>query len=197
MNAPILAAPSTSRRGRDVHEHQCGGVDVALADGDQAGAAAHRRPDEHRAVAAELVEHGDEVLDLGVLAVVAVGRPVGVAVAPGVEGDGAVAGAGERLAGALPRVAGLAAAVLQHDERRRRDRPTRRRRCAAGRAVAHSCIGSGVAGRRVPALMSCSLVVTAPGSPTAAPDGDPGDRHGMLRRADAAGASQATGAAMS
>ena len=68
-------------------------------------------------VAAELLEHGDEVLDLGVLRVVAVGGPRRVAVAAGVEGDGAVAGLGQRLAGALPRVPGLAAAVLQHDER--------------------------------------------------------------------------------
>ena len=54
---------------------------------------------------------------MSVLAVDAVGRPVGVAVAAGVERDGVVAGRAERLAGALPGVAGLAATVLEEDER--------------------------------------------------------------------------------
>ena len=89
---------------------------MALADGDEARAATHRCADEHRARRVELLEHGDEVLDLGVLRVVAVGGPLRVAVAAGIEGDGAVAGLGQRLAGALPRVAGLAAAVLQHHD---------------------------------------------------------------------------------
>ena len=81
----------------DVDEHQGGGVDVVLADGHQARPAAHRRADEHRAAVAERRDHGDQVVDHRVLAVDAVRRPVGVAVAPGVEGDGVVAGRAQRL----------------------------------------------------------------------------------------------------
>ena len=151
---PDLVGPGDLQPRRDVDEHERGGVDVVLADGDEARAAAHRRADEHRARRAELLEHGDEVLDLGVLRVVAVGGPVRVAVAAGIEGDGAVAGLGQRLAGALPRVAGLAAAVLQHDDAGRRGRPMRRRRCASPTAAPTraSDRGSGGVGHR----RSCS-----------------------------------------
>ena len=54
-----------------------------------------------------------EILDHDVLTVDAVRRPVGIAMAARVEGDGVIAGAAERFAGALPGVAGLSAAVLQ------------------------------------------------------------------------------------
>ena len=43
--------------------------------------------------------------------------------AAGVEGDGVVAGRAQRLAGALPGVAGLAATVLEDDERAGRVAP--------------------------------------------------------------------------
>ena len=136
----------------DVDEHQRGGVDVVLAHGDQARAAAHRRADEHGSPTAERGDDGDEVLDHDVLAVHAVGRPVGVAVAPGVEGDGVVAGRAQRLAGALPRVAGLAAAVLQQHERAVGIAP----RVAGDPHAARArpvCMGSGVEASRTPALM--------------------------------------------
>ena len=40
----------------DVDEHQRGGIDAILADRGQAGAAAHRRADQHRAAIAERLE---------------------------------------------------------------------------------------------------------------------------------------------
>src|SRR5262249_40035508 len=49
--------------------------------------------------------------------------PAGVAMAAGVEGDGVVAGVAQGLAGALPGVPGLAAAVLQHHQRAARVAP--------------------------------------------------------------------------
>ena len=58
-----------------------------------------------------------EILDHDILPVDAIGRPVGIAMTARVEGDGAIAGAAERFAGALPGVAGLSTAVLQQDER--------------------------------------------------------------------------------
>ena len=148
---------------RDVDEHEGGGIDMTLADGDEAGPAAHRRPDEHRATAADLLEHGDEVLDLGVLGVVAVGGPAGVAVAAGVERNGPVAGGGQRLAGALPRVARLAATVLQDDDGPGRVAPhvAGDRHAARGRPVRHR-VGRGRqagAGTHEPAI---PVSVTAP-----------------------------------
>src|SRR5262249_29613466 len=47
----------------------------------------------------------------------AIRRPVGIAMTARVEGDGVIAGAAERLAGALPGVACLSTAVLQQDQR--------------------------------------------------------------------------------
>ena len=128
MNAWIFSTPSVLDARSDVDQHQRGGVDVVLADGDQAGAAAHRGADQHRPTVAQLRDDADEVLDHDVLAVGAVGRPVRVAVAAGVEGDGVVAGGAERLAGALPGVAGLATAVLQQHQRTVGVAPRSRRR---------------------------------------------------------------------
>src|SRR6185369_15319352 len=65
---------------------------------------------------AELFEHALQVFDHGVAAVDAVRRPVAVAVAARVESDGEVAGLAQRFPGALPGVAGLAAAVLQYHQ---------------------------------------------------------------------------------
>ena len=93
MKARIFSTPSGSIARRDVDQHQRGGVDVVLADGDQAGAAAHRRADQHRAAIAERGMTQHQVVDHRVLAVDAVGRPVRIAVAAGVERDRVVAGA--------------------------------------------------------------------------------------------------------
>ena len=54
---------------RDVDQHEGGGVDVILADGDEARPAAHRRPDQHRAPMTERSDHAHEVLQHHVLAV--------------------------------------------------------------------------------------------------------------------------------
>ena len=59
MNAWIFSTPSGSIRGAMSTSTEGGGVDVVLADGDQAGAAAHRGADQHRPPAAE---RGDDVL---------------------------------------------------------------------------------------------------------------------------------------
>jgi hypothetical protein len=67
-------------------------------------------------VAAQGVDHVQQVFDHDVLAVDAIRRPVGIAVAARIEGHRVVAGGAERLAGALPGVAGLATPVLQQHQ---------------------------------------------------------------------------------
>ena len=62
-------------------------------------------------------DHVHEVVDHQVLAVGAVGCPVGVAVAARVERDRVVAGRAQALAGAFPRVPRLPATVQQQHER--------------------------------------------------------------------------------
>ena len=72
----------------DVHQHQRPRQVSALALPDQRGHAAHRRADQHRPLAARRGDRGDDggkVGDQGVDGVVAVGCPVAVAVAAGVD----------------------------------------------------------------------------------------------------------------
>ncbi len=113
MNAPIRAAPSGSMRGATSTSTERGGVDVVLAHGHEARAAAHRGADEDRRDGVDVLDQCDEVGHHEVLPVLAVGSPIGVTVAARVEGDGVVAGRGQGLPGALPRVPGLTTAVLE------------------------------------------------------------------------------------
>ena len=75
MKALILSTPADFDPRGDVDEHQCGGVDVVLADSDQAGTSTHRRADQHGTMTAHRGNDAGEVLHHDVLAVVAVGRP--------------------------------------------------------------------------------------------------------------------------
>ena len=100
----------------DVDHHQRGRVDMALTDRDHAGRTSHRRADQNRRFRADRVEHPEQVPDVGVAVVLAGGTPVGVAVAPSIEGDCVVSGLTQGLAGPAPRMAGLATAVQQHDQ---------------------------------------------------------------------------------
>ncbi len=117
MKARILSIPAGSIRGAMSTSTSAVGVDMVLPDGHQAGAATHGRPDEDGSATPDGGQQADQVGHHGVLGVEPFGRPVRVPVAPGIEGDGVVAGRPQSFPGAFPGMSGLAAAVLENHER--------------------------------------------------------------------------------
>ena len=104
----------------DVHEHERGRHRIVrLADCDERREATKGRADERRALW-QRGGDGEHVTREGAHAVVAVGCPLAVAVAAQVDRQRVSTAGREGVAGGAPRVAGLAAAVQQHDRRVRR-----------------------------------------------------------------------------
>jgi hypothetical protein len=77
-----------------IDENEGRRIDEVFSDGDEAGPTTHRGASEYRVRFANLVKDGDEVRHLRVLRIDTVLRPVGIAVPPGVKGNGVVAGFG-------------------------------------------------------------------------------------------------------
>src|SRR5678816_4009974 len=97
---------------RDVDDYEPARADaVRGAPGQHRRDAAQRGADQHRR-APELIDDRHAVRAVGRERVVAVQRPLAVAMAAQIEGDGTPAVAGERLRGAAPRVTRLSAPVL-------------------------------------------------------------------------------------
>ena len=137
MKSPMRDTPAGFDAGRDIDEDERGRERRIgrLGDRGERRDPAERRADERwgwRFRARQRPRDGPHVVGEGVEAVVAVGRPGAVAVAAQVDRVGAPC-ASEHRERRAPGVAGLPAAVEQHDGRRRRDRPRRRRRAAARR----------------------------------------------------------------
>ena len=100
-----------------VDEHQGPGqvlLHRSVGQGDHRGQAAEGGADQHRRVG-ERGGDGPDVAGEGVEGVVAVGRPVALAVAPQVDRQGPPPGVDQDLPGPRPRVAGLAATVEEDD----------------------------------------------------------------------------------
>ncbi len=103
--------------GGDVDQDKRFALQSILAEGGQAGVAAHRRADQDRRAGIELLDHPNQILDHDVTVVIAVGGPLRIAMASGIEGNRVVAGSAEGFADSPPGVPCLPTAVLQDDQR--------------------------------------------------------------------------------
>jgi len=76
---------------RDIDHDQCAGIHVVFANGDQAGTASHGRADEYRTPFTEGRDDTFQIPDHDILSIRSIGRPIGIAMAACIEGDGVIA----------------------------------------------------------------------------------------------------------